>query len=262
MGGARPDAGRLCAFMLFVMTGFWLVVMVFLAHGAQRLWTHLVRPRWVNIALLPGTALVQLGSIATTLLTGQTVRDAALFAGEDGEPRQGSGGPARFPRLAGMLEAVTPTVLCLVAIGLAARYVGGKGIAPLFAGSLEKTAPLSVAAFWRMVHDQVSLMQQTLDGLARCDPRQWRVLVFVYLLVCLSVRAAPAGERFRPLIVAIAVLTVAAGLAATLFGSVSHYMERGWPLLSLVVGTLSLLLVATLLIRSGVALAKIISGRT
>ena len=44
--------------MLFITTTFWLLSIVFVAYGIFEVWSGMVRPRIINLVLLPGTIAV------------------------------------------------------------------------------------------------------------------------------------------------------------------------------------------------------------
>jgi len=247
--------------MTYVMLAFWLLVMMFTAQGVYRLWTGMVQPRWVNAALIPGTLLAQLGYVTGTLLTGGTVSDVTLFGDQDGQPRQGGSTGRRWPMLGTTVAAVAPLVLCAAGIGLAVKYLGGTAIHPLFTESLSKAFPSTVGSFWGLLRDLVGLTEQTLGGLFSVNLLNWRTFLFVYLLICLSVRLGPLPNHSRPAIIAIGLVTVVAAICGSVFAGARAYLETIWLMLSLVVGVLMLLLVISLLIRGGIALARIVAGK-
>ena len=247
--------------MTYVMLAFWLLVMMFTAQGVYRLWTGMVQPRWVNAALIPGTLLAQLGYVTGTLLTGGTVSDVTLFGDQDGQPRQGGSTGTRWPMLGATVAAVAPLVLCAAGIGLAVKYLGGSAIHPLFTETLSKAFPSTIGSFWEMLRDVVALTERTLGGLFNVDLFNWRAFLFVYLLICLSVRLGPLPNHSRPAMIAIGLMTIVVAVCGSLFAGVRAYLETVWLLLSLVVGVLMLLLVISLLIRGGIALTRIVIGK-
>ena len=70
--------------MIYAAFSVYLLGILFAAMGVYRLWAGLVRPRWVNWALLPGTIVAEMAYILGCLITGGEIRRAKLMDGGGG----------------------------------------------------------------------------------------------------------------------------------------------------------------------------------
>jgi hypothetical protein len=86
--------------------------------------------------------------------------------------------------------------------------------------------------------------------------------VFLYLLVCLSVRMAPFPGYLRGSLIAILLLGIVLALIASLFGVGDPRMVSGWAILNLTVAVLLLLLLVSLLVRGGIGLYHLLRSGT
>ena len=64
--------------MLYAALTFWLLVVVFTAWGVHHIWSGLLKPRTVNLLLLPGTLVAQIGYVMGVLVSGGTLRTGIL----------------------------------------------------------------------------------------------------------------------------------------------------------------------------------------
>ncbi len=74
----------------------------------------------------------------------------------------------------------------------------------------------------------------------------WQIIAFVYLMICLTVRMAPFPGNAHGHIGAIAAVGCILALVGTISVEATAMVEQAWPLLSLTVGWLMLLLMASL----------------
>jgi hypothetical protein len=247
--------------MLYAAMCFWLLVAVLAAWGVHQLWSGLVKPRTVNSILLPGTLVAQLGHVAGLLVTGATVTNTTLYKDdESGEPEMTQDPKPRIPVFGPIIIGMLPLVSCAVAIFLVTRYLGGNMVAEATGKTVAATLPMTLAGFWELLRDQITLMESSLGAALAADWGQWQVWLFVYLVVCLTVRMAPFPGTLRGSLGAAIVLGLLAALAASLLQSSATVLESLWVVLTLSVGTLMVLLMGSLMIRGGVGLFKLLAS--
>lgn len=247
--------------MLYAAMCFWLLVAVLAAWGVHQLWSGLVKPRTVNSVLLPGTLVAQLGHVAGLLVTGATVTNTTLYKDdESGEPEMTQDPKPRIPVFGPIIIGMLPLVSCAVAIFLVTRYLGGNMVAEATGKTVAATLPMTLAGFWELLRDQITLMESSLGAALAADWGRWQVWLFVYLVVCLTVRMAPFPGTLRGSLGAAIVLGLLAGLAASLLQASATVLESLWVVLTLSVGTLMVLLMASLMIRGGVGLFKLLAS--
>jgi hypothetical protein len=240
---------------------FWLLVAVLAAWGVHQLWSGLVKPRTVNSILLPGTLVAQLGHVAGLLVTGATVTNTTLYKDdESGEPEMTQDPKPRIPVFGPIIIGMLPLVSCAVAIFLVTRYLGGNMVAEATGTTVAHTLPMTLAGFWELLRDQITLMESALGAALAADWGQWQVWLFVYLVICLTVRMAPFPGTLRGSLGAAIVLGLLAALAASLLQSRATVLESFWVVLTLSVGTLMVLLMASVLVRGGVGLFKLLAS--
>jgi len=246
--------------MLYAALGFWLSVVVLTAWGVQKIWSDLAWPKAVNILMLPGTLAAQIGHVLGLLITGGTVENTSLLD-DDGSaaPRQTRNPRPRIPVVGPVVVAMLPLITCALGIVLAARLIGAQSVESLAAGTLADAIPLGINAFWQLLHDQIDLMAATLSALLASDAGDWRIWVFVYLLVCMTVRMAPFPGNLRGSLGAILLVSIIAGVCGMLTGSTETWVRRGWGILSLAVAALMLMLMISLIAKGIVALVRVLA---
>ncbi len=252
----------------------YLLCIVFAAMGVYRLWAEMLRPRWLNWALLPGTVVSEMAYIFGCLITGGEVRRARLMGGAG---RAGRGKARSSPDVAGPtteaepnLRVIGPIVsafmsvsACGAGIVVAHAAVGGPVISKFapagevfVLGQALQSLPGSWAAFWAQLRAQVDLLQRMAATWTQLDWLDWRVPLFVYLATCLTIRLAPARRSLRATLAAV---VVAAGMIAVIgqawkgFGAV---MEDLWRLVMYEWALMLFLLAVTLVIRGAFALTR------
>lgn len=244
---------------------FWLVVIVFSALAVHRLWSGLIQPRVVNSILLPGTLVAQVGRVIALLITGGTVNNTALIKDDDtGEPLTGKEVKPRIPVIGPILIAMLPMLACAASIYAVSQYLGQDILARMSQEAAPRELPTSLAAVWPLLRQSVTLVERLVGATLSSPLGDWRTWVFVYLVICLTVRMAPLPGTLRGAIGAIFVL----GLLTALLGMISSgsesrpsLVDRSWPLITFSVATLLFLLLASLAIRGGVGLVKILLGQ-
>ncbi|GJM24593.1 MAG: hypothetical protein DHS20C16_10080 [Phycisphaerae bacterium] len=248
--------------MLYLAAVFWMCVVVLSASGVYFLWTGMVKARIVNIVLLPGTLAAQLGHVLGMLVTGGTVEGTSLISDdESASPKQSASGKPRIPVVGPLIVGVLPLLTCAGGIVLSTLLLGGPSVNDLVVGEVLRNVPVGVPAFWDLLHNLIDLMEQMLIVAGHAGGANWQVWLFMYLLVCLTVRMAPLPGNLRGALAAIATFGLIAFLAGLVFAPTRGLVERGWSMLSLTVITLMLLLVISALIRGAVALGRVILNR-
>ena len=244
--------------MEYAAITFWLSVIVFTALGVHRLWSSLIKPKAVNTILLPGTLVATLGHILGLLITGGTVENTALIKDdESGEPQTGKDPKPKVPIIGAVIIALLPLVGCAVAIYAASRYFGS----PILQGlAKDEVPPLILPTAWPQFFEMLRLAIFLAEKLVRVvlasDLGDWRVLLFLYLSICLTVRMAPLTGNIRGSLGAI----VVAGILAYLLGRLSppspDSLQSTWLLITYSVAVLLLLLIISLLVTGAVYLIR------
>ncbi|MCH7721545.1 MAG: hypothetical protein IH988_11270 [Planctomycetes bacterium] len=246
--------------MLYVTVTFWLYVVVLSAWGVHALWSGMIKPRAVNIVLLPGTLVAQLGHVLGLLVTGATVTNTTLYKDdESGEPQTTQDAKPRVPVLGPIVIGMLPLLACGLAVFLLAHYMGGGFVVGLTEQHVANPLPTTLAGFWDLLHHQITMVEAVVNATLQSDLRSWQVWIFLYLLVCLTVRMAPFPGHIRGALGAILMLGVLLGLIGMISGRAVNAVQNSWPVLSLTVATLTFLLLISLLIRGVVGLVRILA---
>lgn len=247
--------------MLYAALTFWLLVAVLTAYGVHQLWSGMLKPRTVNSILLPGTLVAQLGHVAGLLVTGATVTNTTLYKDdESGEPEMTQDPKPRIPVVGSIIIGMLPLLSCAVAIFLVIRFMGGSIVSEMKPHTVAAALPTTLAMFWDLLRDQISLVESTVSAARGADWSQWQVWLFVYLVICLTVRMAPFPGTLRGSLLATIVLGLLAALILSVAGKGQASFEAGWSVLSLSVATLLFLLLVSLLVRGTVSLTKLLAG--
>ncbi len=248
--------------MLYAAAVFWMIIVVLSASGVYFLWAGMVKSRIVNIVLLPGTLAAQLGHVLGMLVTGGTVEGTSLISDdESANPKQSNTGKSKIPVVGPLIVGVLPLLTCAGGILLSTLLIGGPGVDRLIAGEVLRKLPVGVPAFWDLLRNLIDLMEQMLGVAVQAGGSSWRAWLFMYLLVCLTVRMAPLPGHLRGALAAIASFGIIAFVIGLIFAPTQGIVERSWSMLSLTVITLLLLLVISALIRGAVALGRVILNR-
>lgn len=249
--------------MEYASITFWLLVIVFSALGVHRLWSSMVQPKIVNSVLLPGTLVAQLGHVLGLLVTGGTVNNTSLIKDDDsGAPQTAPDAQTRIPVLGAIIIALLPLAGCAAAIYWVSHYLG----TPILAG-MERLAPrqlelpTSLDLFFSETRQAISLVQYLLNAVWMSDCQDWRTWLFLYLVVCLTVRMAPLTGNLRGSMGAIFITGVIAFLISKITNSTPSLLPTTWPLIVFSVSVLLLLLIVSLLVKGAVVLVKTIHGQ-
>ncbi|MFH0982578.1 MAG: hypothetical protein V2A79_13725 [Planctomycetota bacterium] len=247
--------------MLYAAMTFWLLVIVLSAWGVHQLWSGLVKPRVVNTVLLPGTLMAQLGHVLGLLVTGGTVNNTTLYKDDEtGAPEQTRNPRPRVPIIGPVVVGMLPILACATAIYFVAQHLGGPVVNEMNRETVPRVLPSTLPGGWELLRHALTLAETTLAAALDSDFGDWHVWLFLYLLVCLSVRMAPFPGNLRGSLGAILVLGLVTFLVSQLAAATPENIERGWHVLSLSVGTLLVLLLFSLLVRGGVGLVKLLAG--
>ena len=247
--------------MLYASITFWLLVAVLMAWGVHHLWSGMLKPRTVNSVLLPGTLVAQLGHVLGLLVTGATVTNTTLYKDDDsGEPEMTQDPKPRIPVVGPLVIGMLPLVSCTLAIFVVTRYLGGQIVAQMNEQPVTEVLPTTLAGFWQLLRDQITLLEVTVAAAVSADWGRWEVWLFVYLVVCLTVRMAPFPGTLRGSLGATVVLGLLAAFVASVADAGRACLDSGWTVLTLSVASLLFLLLASLLVRGTVSLAKLLAG--
>ena len=247
--------------MLYAAATMWLMLIVLLAWGVHHLWSGVAKPKVVNSILLPGTLVAQLGHVFGLLITGGTVNNMALMTDdESGAPQTPADPKPRVPVIGPILVALLPMVALGCAIYAAVSWIGAPimrhmPIEPYVPPEL----PASVAAFWGQLRNLITLCERTVEAIRQVQLLEWRNGLFIYLLICMSVRMAPLPGNLRGHLGAVLLTGVLAAVLGSVFPSVPQSLAGSWPVVTLTVATLMLLLMASLLIRGLIGLGQMLA---
>jgi len=238
---------------------FWLLVIVLTAWGVSQLWGGMIRPKFFNTLLLPGTLFAQTGHVIGLLITGATISNTTLIKDDESAAPQATTNPQpRIPIIGPVIIGMLPLLACALGIFLATYYLDGAvGLAPI-PPVVSDRLPTSLPGWWQLLRDLVTLMERMVGVLSASDPTNWRAWLFVYLLICMTIRMAPFPGYLKGSLGAILVLGVLAAVTTRLFAVEDPRVQTGWAVLNLSVATLLLLLATSLVIRGVVGLARVL----
>ncbi|MHC4444845.1 MAG: hypothetical protein ACYTF1_07630 [Planctomycetota bacterium] len=249
--------------MEYAAMTFWILVIIFSALGIHHLWSSLIQPKVVNSILLPGTLVATLGHIFGLLVTGGTVNNTTLIKDDDsGEPQTGQDGKTRVPFVGTIIIALLPMAGCTLAIYLVSRYMGSEILTSMSGElSLDHFAlPTSLTMLFTMLHQTVNLVEHLVAVVWSNNLTDWRTLLFLYLVVCLTVRMAPLTGNIRGALGAIFIFGILAFLISKVLHAVEGPFQSAWPLITFCVAVLLFLLLLSLLVKGTVGLIKTCFG--
>ncbi len=247
--------------MLYVAMTFWLLVIVFLAWGVHQLWSGMIKPRTVNSILLPGTLVAQLGHVLGLLVTGATVSNTTLYKDdESGEPETTKDAKPRIPVVGPVIIGLLPLLACAVAIFFVARYLGTGMMNDLTQQSAAEALPRTLTGVWHLLREQITLAENALNAALNADSNRWQSWLFIYLIICLTVRMAPFPGTMRGSLGAILLLGLGCWVCGLIVPATGDTIRDGWGVLSASVGALSFLLLASLAVRGVVSLIKLLAA--
>ncbi|MBK8915227.1 MAG: hypothetical protein IPM64_11630 [Phycisphaerales bacterium] len=245
--------------MLYAALAFWLIVLIFSAAGVYTQWCRLLPVRSVNLILLPGTLISQLGLVAGMLMSGQTVRNTSLLGGgDDAGPQSDPPQEARIPVLGPILVGLMPVLACLTALWLAAWLVGGRMTPGATGIALAAAIPTSFEGVWGVLHALLESGRRIIDSCIGLGLPDWRSVLMLYLAICLVVRMSPPEAHLRGAIAAIGLVAALLGLLSLIWSGGREAVLSAWPMLSFCVALAVALLLITLAIRGVVGLGRIL----
>jgi hypothetical protein len=244
--------------MEYAAMTFWLFVIMFSALGVHRLWSSLVQPKIVNSILLPGTLVAQLGHILGLLVTGGTVNNTTLVKDDDsGEPETGTDPKTKVPVFGAIIIALLPMAGCAVAIYWSARYFGARFLDGMKGSQFNPLLlPTSLPEFFSVVRGGLSLVEHLIGVVRASDLHNWQTLLFLYLVICLTVRMAPLTGNLRGSLGAILLFGIIAFLIGQIAKPQNGAFGSAWPLVIFCVAALLFLLIFSLLATGAVRLIK------
>ena len=249
--------------MEYAALTFWLLVIVFSAMGVHRLWSSLIQPRIVNSVLLPGTLVAQLGHVLGLLVTGGTVNNTALVKDDDsGEPQTAQETQTRIPVVGPIVIALLPLVGCVLAIYWVAAYFDSPILADISAATSagDVVLPTSFTLFFATLHQTLALVETLLHAIVLADLANWQTVLFLYLVICLTVRMAPLTGNLKGSLGAIFLFGIIAFLLGKLFHATPSLLASVWPLITFCAAISLLLLIVSLLLKGIVGLAQTLLG--
>jgi len=243
--------------MIYAALVMWLVIIVFCAQGVYHLWTRFAKPKLVNILLLPGTLVAQLGYVLGCLVTGSPVGNATLMGGDGGS--QGGPPKAKVPLIGSMIVALGPLITCGVTIYLLTVFLADEMVRPI--GSARQQIPLSVGQCWRLLHDAINLAESFAGAFEPRKLIRWQHLLALYLTICLTVRMAPLPGNLRGGVLGVAGLGLILAIVNVFVDSIRPAVIHVWPVVSLAAAALLFLLAISLAVRAAASLVMILVGK-
>jgi hypothetical protein len=251
--------------MEYAALTFWMLVIVFSAMGVHRLWSSLLQPKVVNSILLPGTLVATLGHVLGLLVTGGTVNNTSLVKDDDtGEPQTGTDEPkSRIPVVGTIIIALLPMIGCAIAIYWVSAYFGSEILGSLDPSHFDRLLlPTSLSLFFTTLRELLTLVERLVDVIWASDLTKWQSALFLYLVVCLTVRMAPLTGNIRGALGAIFLTGVIAFLVGQIMhpAMTQHPLQSAWPLVTFCVAVSILLLMISLIVTGIVGLVKTVVG--
>ncbi len=248
------------AVMLYAAMTFWLLVIIFVAWGVHQLWSGMIRPRVVNSILLPGTLLAQVGRVVGLLISGGTVNNTTLMKDDEaGEPETDQRAQPKLPIIGPILVAMLPLAACAVGVYVATTMLGGDIVNRIGDQSVARVLPVSLAAFWGLLRDTITLLERIVDAMLRANLVYWKTIAFLYLVVCLTVRMAPLPGNLRGSLGAIVLVGLLVAVVGSATPTAVEAVQNSWAILSFSVGVLLFLLMISLAVRGLVGLIKVLA---
>ena len=253
--------------LVYVAFALYLFLILCMGIGVYKLWTKLVRPAWIDWALLPGTVVSEMSYIFGWLITGGEIQRAKLLS-DDSKGSSSSSKTQAKPGLKtiGAILASLVGILGCAASLVAVQAVLGKKVIARFAGAwaepgLPMELPASWSGFWGQAARLLDLQRATCETFAALEWGQWQVALFVYLSICLAIRLAPSRSTGRGTVGAIVLLAALCALVGALSTGFRDVLLKAWPLLTYVWAGLLTALMATLLLHGGVSVVRAIGGK-
>lgn len=242
--------------MIYAAACIWILLVVFLAWGVDRLWKGIAQPRTLRVILWPGAFLAQVGRVLGLLITGAKVVKAGPDEGDTSA--NGADWAPKMPVIGPLVVALIPMTLLAIVLYLVGFRLGYPVLEKLPASVVSTAPPLTLAAFWEQLRSLITLSEGTLDAVRSAEVEPGKLILFMYLMVCFTVRLAPSPGNLRGHVGAILLLGITAGLVGTVIDGLPNLIQSLWPLLALALGWLLLLLMGTLIVRAAISSARVI----
>ncbi len=248
--------------MLYAAMTFWLLIVVLSAWGVHQLWSGLIKPRVVNSILLPGTLLAQIGRVVGTLVSGGTVNNTTLMKDDEaGEPAADDKVQPKVPVIGPILIALLPLIACGAGVYLVTKHLGPEVVSRVSQQAVAQQLPATQAAFWALLRETITVTERTAEAMLQSKQVYWKAILFLYLVICLTVRMAPMPGNVRGSLGAILLMGLLAAAIGTFIPGATTWIRDTWPLLSFSVAVLILLLMISLLVRGAVGLINILARK-
>ena len=246
---------------------FWLLLIVFTALGTHRLLEQFGKGRYVDWLLLPGVLVAEMAYVFGCLVTGAEVRSASLFPTGTGRTAMTQATPR--VKVAGPVTAALIAMAGCLAVILAVHGLLGEpiikdfivdqaGLVPKAETDLSGQLPTTAEEFWAFPGAQVKLVRKMYQTCLNANWLNWRVPLFVYLALCLSIRLGPARRPVRPTMGAALLAAVVLGIVQQGSEVWADRIEGLWLLLTYVWSSVLLVLLLVAMIRGGVYLVTVI----
>jgi hypothetical protein len=251
----------------------WLFLILFAGAGVYKLLGRIGKPIWADWLLLPGTIVSEMAFIFGCLITGGEIRRAKLITTDHQLGPKMVKGSESVPRLkivGPIVSAMSAIIGCMAVLVLVhnlldspviSDFVGHTLVPPGPEAALPKDLPTSWDRFWGDITDQVLLLRRMGATLGQADWLNWRVLLFVYLTLCLSVRLAPVSRPMRPTLAAGIVVAALIALIGAVSETFSDLVHDVWPLLTYVWASLLMMLCLVLLVEGLARLIRVLQGK-
>ncbi len=248
--------------MLYAAMVFWLMVLVFAAYGTHQLWAGIMKPNVLNVLLLPGTLIAQAGRIVGMLVTGAQINNAALLTTADpAKIAKSKTSKPKIPVVGPVLIALLPMLACGFAIHMVVTTIG-QDVLNTSTQLTSNELPLTFNSPWELLRSTIGVAEHVTGIVLSSDFRNWQTWLFVYLMICLTVRMAPMPGAHRGAIGAVLLIGVFIGLAGRFAATTEGAIQGLWDLLNFSVGCLLCLLLLSLTARGGVGLFRILTNQT
>jgi len=239
--------------------------------GVYRLAELFGRAKLIDWLILPGTLVGEMAYVFGCLITGGEVRGARLFPSSRHKTEATQ--TVHAIKVIGPLLAATIALICGIgAIVITHGQLGepvirefivdDTGVIPSVEANLDGQLPTTSQQLWDLPAKQLKLVRKMYRTLLKANWRNWRVGLFVYLALCLSIRLAPIRRPIRP---ALGATVLAPGIVALvqLAGmDLTSGIRSLWFLLTYIWASLLLALIALALILAGIYLVNVLRGKT
>lgn len=255
--------------MIYVALTVWLFLIIFAGIGVYRMLGQFSKTRWVDWALLPGTIVSEMAYIFGCLITGAEVRRARLISSSHSSADRPAPATEATPKLkvvGPIIASLVAIISCMAAIVIVHTMLGGPVIQQFAPASLEadilpQALPLSWESLWDCLHGQLDLVRRMSEAWGNANWLDWRIGLFVYLALCLSIRLAPVSRPVRPTLAAAVVISALIALMGMVSTSFAGLIEDLWPLVSYVWASLLLLLALVLLAKGVMYLVGVLTEK-